>query len=258
MNMHPGIPEEIAGWPDRLEAVAFAAGFQAVRVVAECGSTQELARAIGLGSVVAAGRQTTGRGRQGRSWDDGDGRSVSISLAVPAATIPRLCIGSALAVLDAIEDLQGVRIPELGTKFPNDLVHRDGRKIAGILVECAAHVAVVGIGINVHARKWEPPVKGLSLEEMGMDVQRIEVMQTLLPAVHRRLQMPREELVRDFQDRHLPTDSQICLSFAEEKVTGILKEVDPFGMVKVDCEGRTAQVPASYCRHMEWSGNPDD
>jgi BirA family transcriptional regulator, biotin operon repressor / biotin---[acetyl-CoA-carboxylase] ligase len=94
------------------------------------------------GAVALAERQTEGRGRLGRTWQDS---ALMLSLVLrppePVARWPELTLVAAHAVADAIGD--GATI-----KFPNDVLV-DGRKAAGILAEAANGRVVVGIGINV-------------------------------------------------------------------------------------------------------------
>src|SRR5215467_8586671 len=109
-----------------------------------CASTNDLAAARGrtgapAGLVVAADRQTAGRGRLGRSWHSPPGESLYFSVllrpARPAAEVPPVTLLVGGAIAQALAPL-GVT-PRL--KWPNDveLVERDGRrrKLAGILTE---------------------------------------------------------------------------------------------------------------------------
>ena len=104
------------------------------------------------GLVVAARRQTAGRGRQGRTWLAGDGRdlAVSLAMAVPGEDPRRLgglAMALALGVADWIESLGG----RARVKWPND-VQADSYdhpgtwgKIAGILVESTGRFAAAGV-----------------------------------------------------------------------------------------------------------------
>jgi BirA family biotin operon repressor/biotin-[acetyl-CoA-carboxylase] ligase len=109
-------------------------------------------------SLLAAERQTDGRGRHGRSWLMEPGRSAAFSIAIerslagagPAAGLP-IAVGVALARV--LEPLAG----PLGLKWPNDL-QRNARKLGGILVESrrslpagALERYVIGIGLNLLA-----------------------------------------------------------------------------------------------------------
>ncbi len=111
--------------------------------------------------MIAAERQTAGRGRRGRAFDSRSGLglwfSVLLEPPVDPATAPRAALVAGLAVADAIADLPGAS-PRL--KWPND-VRLGGRKVCGILVEARTVgrriFLVAGIGINVHHRDEDFP-----------------------------------------------------------------------------------------------------
>lgn len=120
------------------------------RFVAECDSTQELARAGDAveGTVVATDHQRAGRGRAGRTWEDapGDALLFSIVLRPPAGpALPQLSLVVALAVAEAVEQVAG---STTGIKWPND-VEIAGAKIAGVLLEAAGGIVTCGVGVNV-------------------------------------------------------------------------------------------------------------
>ena len=105
------------------------------------------------GLVIAADKQTQGRGRQGRKWVSraGDGLYASILLRPrwPLSQVARLTIFASLAIAEAVETLTTRRIE---IKWPNDLFH-EGKKLGGILTEIQADAeslrfAVIGFGIN--------------------------------------------------------------------------------------------------------------
>lgn len=93
------------------------------------------------GAVALAERQTEGRGRLGRTWEDSALMfSVVLHPPQPVARWPELTLVAA----DAVAAAAG---PGATIKHPNDVLV-DGRKAAGILAEASGRV-VVGIGINV-------------------------------------------------------------------------------------------------------------
>jgi len=109
------------------------------------------ARGAPHGTLVTAGEQTAGRGRQGRSWVAPAGSAVLMSLVVRELDdrFPLLPLVAAVAVAETCESLAPVACR---IKWPND-VWIEGRKVAGILVEGrpAEGWAVLGIGVNVRA-----------------------------------------------------------------------------------------------------------
>ncbi|MCY4143338.1 MAG: biotin--[acetyl-CoA-carboxylase] ligase [Gammaproteobacteria bacterium] len=115
---------------------------------------QERARSISIdGMVVMAEVQTAGRGRRGRRWETPFGKNIAMSLGVgldiPASRVAPLSLVVGIATAEA---LQAVGVPNVGLKWPNDILV-DERKVGGILTELATVTrpveVVVGIGINV-------------------------------------------------------------------------------------------------------------
>lgn len=99
------------------------------------------ARGAPHGTVVTAGVQTAGRGRQGRTWTAPPGSSLLLSLILRSFD-GLLPLRAGLAVAE----LAG---PAARVKWPNDVLI-DGRKIAGILAEARPQEGwtVLGIGLN--------------------------------------------------------------------------------------------------------------
>ena len=161
--------------------------------------------------IAVADEQTQGRGRLGRTWDAPPGAALLVSagfrpLDLPARHAWRLAATVALAMLDAAEDVAGLRDASLGLKWPNDIV-ADGpdgllRKVAGVLGEAVLDgdrvvTAVIGIGVNADWAASEFPAElapsMTSLRELsgGRPIDR----ETLLDAWQDRLE-PRYESLR--------------------------------------------------------------
>jgi BirA family biotin operon repressor/biotin-[acetyl-CoA-carboxylase] ligase len=139
------------------------------------GSTNERARELAAtgaphGTLVTASEQTSGRGRQGRTWTAPPGKALLCSLLLrnPPRLLP-LAAGVAVAELAG----DGALI-----KWPNDVLLED-RKVAGILVEGRLQEswAVLGIGLNVALRPEDfPPELREQAGTLGLDVDAIEPM----------------------------------------------------------------------------------
>ncbi len=112
--------------------------------------------------LAVADEQTQGRGRLDRTWTAPPGAALLVSAGFRPIELPvrhawRLGATVALAMLDAAEDVAGLRDATLGLKWPNDIV-TDGpdgmlRKVAGVLGEATldeemVRNAVIGIGVN--------------------------------------------------------------------------------------------------------------
>lgn len=101
--------------------------------------------------IIIARHQTQGRGRLDKPWADQSGTAFLFSCfyrfpkTQPVSLLP-LVVGIALA--EVLRDYQ----PEIGLKWPNDLMYKD-KKLGGILIESRFTEdweVVIGIGLNVH------------------------------------------------------------------------------------------------------------
>jgi BirA family transcriptional regulator, biotin operon repressor / biotin---[acetyl-CoA-carboxylase] ligase len=149
------------------------------------GSTNDRARELATtgaphGTVVTAGAQTAGRGRQGREWSSPPG-SLALSLVLREHD-DLLPLRAGLAVAD----LAG---PEAGVKWPNDVLVA-GEKVAGVLAEARPREgwAVLGIGVNAAV---DPAVLPAGAGSLGLDPAGLEeVLAALLAALATRLAEP--------------------------------------------------------------------
>jgi BirA family biotin operon repressor/biotin-[acetyl-CoA-carboxylase] ligase len=145
---------------DSLERAAIAAGIHVPpRFLEETGSTNAVALELAADgapewSVVAAGHQTAGRGRLGRSWASAPGRSLLFSMILRPPLAPeRVPVISLLAAAVMAESCPPVHPGRVKTKWPNDLVVGP-RKLGGLLPEGRVDGGVIrylvlGVGVNV-------------------------------------------------------------------------------------------------------------
>ena len=129
-------------------------------------STNRVARELGEqgaahGSGVAAGAQSAGRGRLGRTWFSPPGKNLYCSYVVRPNIVledfPKLTMVAGLA---AVRCVQQISTAPIGLKWPNDL-YVNSRKCGGILCESSATpgnaFAVIGFGINCNLRAADIP-----------------------------------------------------------------------------------------------------
>ncbi|MFL6130383.1 MAG: biotin--[acetyl-CoA-carboxylase] ligase [Mycobacteriales bacterium] len=169
-----------------------------LRVVPVTGSTNddvaELARAgAPEGLVLVAEEQTGGRGRLDRGWRSPPRAGLTFSVLLrppPAVPVHRrtwLPLLAGLAVQQAVERLSGVPVR---LKWPNDVLlgvptrTAGPAKVAGILVQADGGAVVVGVGLNVSARRGELPPGGTSL---AVEAAQCTDRDPLLRAILRRL-----------------------------------------------------------------------
>lgn len=127
-----------------------------LEVVAQTGSTNSdlLARCavLSVPTMLIAENQTAGRGRSGRSWLSEADSSLTFSIAWPFRQRPQALLGLPLAVGVALAEALRSLDLVVQLKWPNDVL-KNGKKLAGVLVETAEHGgvtwAVVGIGFNL-------------------------------------------------------------------------------------------------------------
>jgi BirA family biotin operon repressor/biotin-[acetyl-CoA-carboxylase] ligase len=198
-------------------------------LLAETTSTNDVARHQGRaqareGFVVAASRQTRGRGRIGRSWDSTAqlGLYVSILLRpkMALAETGQLTILASVAAADAVEALCGLR-PQI--KWPNDLIV-EGRKLAGLLIETEPRghelgFAVIGIGINVRHRveDFSSTAGGQAtslLMATGRLHRRADLLVALLHAFEKRLGAPFQEVRTAWAASSLTLGQRVSLTTA--------------------------------------------
>ena len=114
------------------------------------------------GTVIAAGRQTGGRGRLGRSFASPPGGVYLSMLLAPAADM-RACLTltptAAVAVRRALKKVCGLGAD---IKWPNDLQF-GGKKLCGILTESVtaggSFKLIIGIGVNLNTGMDELPLE---------------------------------------------------------------------------------------------------
>ncbi|WP_297520007.1 biotin--[acetyl-CoA-carboxylase] ligase [Thermococcus sp.] len=148
----------------------------------EVDSTNEYAKRIAgnstEGTVVVAKRQTSGKGRKGRSWASPEGGLWLSVILKPGRIDPRLVFVGALAVVDTLADF-GI---SSGIKWPND-VWVSGRKIAGILTEGkGSEYVILGIGLNVNnpVPEWLRESATSVFELTGTEIPLEKVLERLL------------------------------------------------------------------------------
>lgn len=173
----------------------------------ETGSTSDVAHRLGSeglahGHVVIADRQTSGRGRRGRSWVSPPGANLYASILLRPQLEPRhapeLTLVAAVAFCEALRDLGAPVV----IKWPNDL-QIEGRKVGGILTEMSGvdgkvGFVVLGVGVNVNLNPEELPPElsavATSLKEaLGRELDRAQVLSAMLSRLERWLEVHARE-----------------------------------------------------------------
>jgi BirA family transcriptional regulator, biotin operon repressor / biotin---[acetyl-CoA-carboxylase] ligase len=222
------------------------------------GSTNERARELAFagaphGTLVTAGEQTAGRGRQGRRWSAPAGSALLMSLLLRSPP-PLLPLLAAVAVCDVAGEQARI-------KWPNDIVIESPAagagaatglaKLAGILIEGRPQEgwAALGIGLNVAVRLQELPPElrplppephpaapgagrpaaggdrrgaGLPAATLGLAPAQIEtVLARLLLALAQRLAEPADTTLRAWRERDALRGREIVWAQGRGRAAGI-------------------------------------
>ncbi len=260
--------DEIADWSTVLDAILLRCSESVTqyRIVAETSSTQDVARQENMpaGTVIVTGAQTAGRGRYGRTWDGDPHGGVAMSIVLPWIDAPRLAISCAIGVVHGLRAVCSDVIG-LGIKWPNDvLARREGgaipasghaglcalgwKKVCGILVEQFGDSAIVGIGINVNQTHWPTELdnRAVSLRQLGCDVARRTVLESVLPAVDAALAMSEDARASAFAEHDVLVGTIVQLRSGDRNLQGRVVRVDPLRglQICVDDQSETVWCPA--------------
>lgn len=204
----------------------------------ETDSTNDRARELAAagaphGTLVTAGAQSAGRGRQGRTWSAPRGHALLVSVVL-RDTHPLVPLAAAVAVAQAVG--RDARI-----KWPNDVLLA-GRKVSGILAEGRPQEgwAVLGIGVNVAVRIEDlPPELHAGAATLGLSPADVEpFLGTLLAELERALALPTAQLLDAWRERDALLGRPVTWATGSGTAAGI----DGEGRLVVDLAGggRTA------------------
>lgn len=178
-------------------------------------STQDVARALPIGSVVVTEHQTAGRGRVGRRWEAPPGTALLVSFVL--RTNPLLSLAAGVAAAEACG-------PSVRLKWPNDLL-LDGRKLGGILVEASPEKAVCGIGINLSAAPPGAARLDQSREALLTRLrERIEVWTSADPAA----------VIDRWRELSDTIGRRVRVDLPDRSMEGVAEDIGPAGDLIVD------------------------
>jgi len=211
------------------------------------------------GFLVAASRQTRGRGRLGRIWESPPNQGLYVSILLrpdwPCVEAGKLTILSSVAAVDAVEAIAGFR-PQI--KWPNDLVAH-GKKLAGILIETEPNgsrlaFAVVGLGINVSQQTGDFPPELRSLATSlrlatGHSFRRADVLVATLHALQKRLDRPFAEAREAWAASSLTLGQRVVLTTSRGRRHGQALGLDESGALLLRTD--TGEVEAVTSGDME-------
>jgi BirA family biotin operon repressor/biotin-[acetyl-CoA-carboxylase] ligase len=220
--------------------------FHRLVVVPETPSTQDAARELCAGTaglIVIAERQTAGRGRLGRVWEQHSGLAATFVVkrarSVSEGILP---LAAGVAAAEACQECCGVR---LALRWPNDVVTGGGGlKVAGVLIEASGDLAVVGVGIN--AADAPPHLPATSLAALGSRVTRGEVALALARRLDAALSLGASDVLARWNSRDCLVGTTRTFVHDGRHITGTVSALEPTAAITVvDSGGVTHRLPAA-------------
>lgn len=207
------------------------------------------------GLCVVAREQTSGRGRQQRTWvspaDAGLYFSIVLRPRLDISRWPLLTLMAAISVADALADACAL---DVDIKWPND-IHAGGRKLCGILAEMIetpqGRACVVGIGINLKESSLPSELRetATTIETMtghAPDVERL--LQSLTHSIaHRYATLLEaggaEQTIEQWSARSsYARDRRVRVALETETLEGVTRGLEPDGALRVETKAGEIRI----------------
>ncbi|WP_282608197.1 biotin--[acetyl-CoA-carboxylase] ligase [Pelagibius sp. Alg239-R121] len=227
------------------------------------GSTNDEARRLAEegaahGTIVWAGEQTTGRGRQGRSWTSPRGNLYLSLVLRPECALSeaaQVSFVACVALGEAVAALAGKQVV-VTYKWPNDVMF-NAKKGAGVLLESKSTPAggldwlILGMGTNIEHFPDDARYPASSLRKEGADTTLVPAI--LLEELARQLdiwlEIWRNRGFRDiraaWKERAQGLGKPIEVRLPKETLTGVFGDLDGDGALLLkNADGGTRTITA--------------
>ncbi|KQS04613.1 biotin--protein ligase [Sphingomonas sp. Leaf357] len=201
---------------------------------------------VAEGLWLRAERQSSGRGRQGRTWVSPVGNLSASTLVRLRVTDPQAATLALVAAV-AVEETVSVYLPaRAALKWPNDLLI-DGAKVSGILLERADDAVVIGIGVNLAHHPAGLERRTTNLAAQGVTPEAAEFLETLAESFARWLARWRGEGIAPVRGRWLerahPLGTALTAHLPDgSAVEGLFQGLDADGALILRLADGTARV----------------
>ncbi len=211
------------------------------------------------GAVVAADRQTAGRGRMENTWCSPPGTNLYFSILLRPEIVPLKAPQLALVTSAALIRVFKQKYPGLhpAVKWPNDILVQ-GRKLAGILCEMQTEEdrvsrVIIGIGINVNSKSESYP---LELRECAISIRDATgatssrqvliayVLTELEKCYELWLQQGLSPFIKFLENNSATRDREIIAVIQNREVSGIDRGISDEGYLMLETSDGLIQVPA--------------
>jgi BirA family biotin operon repressor/biotin-[acetyl-CoA-carboxylase] ligase len=208
-------------------------------------------------TLVAAGHQTAGRGRHGRTWVNRPGRALMCSVVLRPRWAPDrvglLSLAAGAAMAEAASEVSG---RDVRCKWPNDLILGES-KVGGILGEAEivgteVRHAVVGVGVNLEVPDEVPWAGAIG----GVDDE------ALLSAFLPRLRSLVEGVPGQTLERWRAVSATLgrrveATAVGGDTARGVAADLDETGALLIDTGAGRVRVAFGEIRHLETLGRKD-
>ena len=195
------------------------------------------------GTLVISEKQTSGRGRKGRSWFSPSQEGIYISLilrpSISPSEAPKTTLLTAVAVAEALLSLTRLKV---SIKWPNDILV-GGKKIAGILTEISAEMdaidyIVVGLGLNVNTPDFPLDIKDNAtsiLIETGKYFHRVDIIKEYLKQYEKYYEILGiigfEPIIKRWKELTNIIGRWITIEATNTEYTGEVQDIDKDGLL---------------------------
>jgi BirA family biotin operon repressor/biotin-[acetyl-CoA-carboxylase] ligase len=224
-----------------------------IRTVAQTGSTNDdlasLAReGAPEGIWLRAGRQSGGRGRQGREWHSPPGNlyaSTLVRLRPGDPPAPTLALVAAVALHEVACAFAVVGVT-IEIKWPNDLLVA-GAKLSGILLERIDDSIVLGFGVNLADHPDEIARPAINMGMLGGAPEPGRFLEALAASFARWLARWRDEGLEPIRERWLAAAHPIGTALSTHiaggaRIEGLFDGLDENGSLRLRLPDGTAQM----------------
>ncbi len=207
-------------------------------------------------ALVAAERQSAGRGRGINSWWSAKG-ALTFSVILDAKQVglapdrwPQVSLSTGLAICEALETF----LPrgQLKLKWPNDVMLA-GKKLCGILSEIPSADKgriVVGVGINVNntLRDAPPAVQNLAVSLIDHAGDRLELTEVLIRVLQQmelefaRLAESPVEFSKRFRQRCWLNGREVSIATGPAEIQGYCNGIDEEGALLIQTSAGTERI----------------
>lgn len=196
-------------------------------------------------TVVYTPNQRKGRGQLGSGWTSEQGKNLTFSILKNFSNLQvshKVWVNS-LVAFAIIEVLQGMAVPKLRVKWPNDIMSGN-HKICGILIEnvlqgTQIRKTIIGIGLNVNQTVFEglPNASSLQLllkRPIVLEPLLLELSATISNRLKGIAEIPWEKLKADYESLLYRKDIPTAFEDANGlQFMGIIRTIDQNGKLWV-------------------------